>query len=895
MGLIGLNTTPAERMRGAKFADNFFNSAKVAENGGTIFGSPTFDGTGITLNGTTDYIEYAPAGSEFNVPQFSIVMDFFPNFSPDTGATSAFYDSSGSRYLCYLDSGGSLRLLFGGSAVFAISKTVLNPIWREGERNTLVVVAQSSVGPLSTVYLNGVVVATAAGGWTNGSITGIFTGGFNTPAPNFDGKISKFQVYHALLTEEEAVDFYDQTTYDYRQNMTLDLPCDTRYHNPVTNKAQDSTFNGNDATLGDGVTAPLMPTKLSGRRGYEFDGVDDYLSGLTAPTGNFTVSVAKRVSGVVSITQENDLTTWNQLFSSGGFTGDLLSLRVHPTILTDLQEYDEQYWLNERLNVNGLPSGLLSDLISEGALVMYHDYRSGSFRDWSENDNDGTPTGVTWATRAINYPSPTTPKIVVSNASELQTTEGTLVVLCELFNASGTKRLITKRDAGSTQVYWSIKNATTMQFFDGSNFREIPADPLTARYMAVNFASGEKCEGFENGLSIGLYDDVSTIATNTADVWIGNSDITPLALQNCDLKAAMYLNRKLTEEEHTRLYSELYGDEWATETDRSLATDLTGYVNPADPTMKFALDVNNRSGVCADLSAQENTGTPDPGVMNAFTPFGAGAQFRDVNTGIGCGTSDVLNITGALTVSVWSKLGSTPAGTDYIVRRDHYGLFVGTVNYGFIVRDADDLGWTSVLSIGSLDFDKWHMLTGVYDPAAGKLHLYVDGVLNNTVNKTDGSIATSPGAILRIGGAPSDYDGAALLPQIFSEAKDATWVAEQYQLGLNALWQTDFAAQESIANETTGYLSNTPFSIQSGTWKISEDVIDDQPVKAIECVAAGVLSVPVSALNQTPGEGAYGTWDFWINKADPSDALISIVSQNLVSASLGYYVRVDTN
>jgi len=40
-------------------------------------------------------------------------------------------------------------------------------------------------------------------------------------------------------------------------------------------------------------------------------------------------------------------------------------------------------------------SGTLQSLINEGVVVLYHDYRSGTFLDWSGTGNDGIPTAPT--------------------------------------------------------------------------------------------------------------------------------------------------------------------------------------------------------------------------------------------------------------------------------------------------------------------------------------------------------------------------------------------------------------------------------------------------------------------------------------------------------------------
>lgn len=101
---------------------------------------------------------------------------------------------------------------------------------------------------------------------------------------------------------------------------------------------------------------------------------------------------------------------------------------------------------------------------------------------------------------------------------------------------------------------------------------------------------------------------------------------------------------------------------------------------------------------------------------------------------------------------------------------------------------------------------------------------------------------------------------------------------------------TDWGAYESVANETVGFISNTPFTIDSGTWKISTDTISGKNVKVIECVAAGILYIPTSIFQQTPTEAAYGTWEFYVYKADASTMNVVICGQANNAITAGDYL-----
>jgi hypothetical protein len=97
----------------------------------------------------------------------------------------------------------------------------------------------------------------------------------------------------------------------------------------------DVSGNGTHAGLGDGSTASTIPDK-SQTRGYRFDSVGDFMSGLPALSGDYTVVFAEPNN----VSVDNSDTLYNQIQTPGGFGGHLLELVVVPELLTPTQVFD---------------------------------------------------------------------------------------------------------------------------------------------------------------------------------------------------------------------------------------------------------------------------------------------------------------------------------------------------------------------------------------------------------------------------------------------------------------------------------------------------------------------------------------------------------------------------
>lgn len=85
------------------------------------------------------------------------------------------------------------------------------------------------------------------------------------------------------------------------------------------------------------------------------------------------------------------------------------------------------------------------------------------------------------------------------------------------------------------------------------------------------------------------------------------------------------------------------------------------------------------------------------------------------------------------------------------------------------------------------------------------------------------------------------------------------------------------------------FLSNSPFQIASGTWAVEMDTIDGVDVKVIRCKTAGIIYVPTSLFQVSSTLSAYGTWKFYLKKADASALSVAFIAQ-ATSITAGDYV-----
>jgi hypothetical protein len=251
------------------------------------------------LDGANDSVAYKMQGWESNDANISFVIEFWPDFDCDDGENRYFLSGDFPKTYILKNSSNNMLIRIGSVTIATISCATLQTAWLTGQRNTLVI---SSTSGDTNAWLNTTQILTSdSSAWSPSAISNFVVGTFNVGATgaNFDGTIGRVLLFRdALLTEQEAIDYYEQTTWSYMDNAILHLPMRMAEHDPDNTRTLDVSGNGNHATIAGGVT------KRS-ERGYDFTG--GYLattSGAIQSTGSlYTVAfiVSKRVSGLTAL------------------------------------------------------------------------------------------------------------------------------------------------------------------------------------------------------------------------------------------------------------------------------------------------------------------------------------------------------------------------------------------------------------------------------------------------------------------------------------------------------------------------------------------------------------------------------------------------------------------
>jgi len=359
MTLLTKNSTPAERGRGCSFSEPLASAGDVVANNGSITGTPTFSrADGSNLDGSTDRILYnenpLPTNNVFSMVGWVRCEGTSASSIRGTAFGSATFTVAIKGVVVRVNSGnGDLVISFGDGATSDNTITFVTDIVTTNV-DTWYHIALTYNGTNMIGYTNGASVGTVAQAYGDSALE-TFEIGYQTNLNNtesyWQGDVKGVKVFHRVLTATELLDMYEQDVYHYRNNPIVNLPMDFERYDATNSDTLDISGNGNDA----GIT---NATKLTDRKGYNFDGTGDYLtvthdSSMNIGTGNYTFSMWVYVTTMVKaqhhtlIVKDNPETATGWIFqviATGATPGTVNFRRNAGNVYVSTQQIQQGTW-----------------------------------------------------------------------------------------------------------------------------------------------------------------------------------------------------------------------------------------------------------------------------------------------------------------------------------------------------------------------------------------------------------------------------------------------------------------------------------------------------------------------------------------------------------------------
>lgn len=546
---------------------------------------------------------------------------------------------------------------------------------------------------------------------------------------------------------------------------------------------------------------------------------------------------------------------------------------------------------------------IIQDLITEGACVLYSDYRSGSVYDYAKGTrHPSTMTDCHFNGAGVQFLS--SGKISITDSLHtLELTTGTIIVFGKFDNVdSGT--LVHKEDGGGRNYKFGFTSSTEL-FFKG-RYSSGSALTISAGKSchAVSFISGSDPVGYTDGIYVGDYDNAITVATNDAPLLIGHEFESVEGIQGCTISAVIICNRVLTATEHAQVYGELAQKKWP----KSQVTKSTGMVKTStnDTSLISYWDFKPVNNTIRDLGYYGNTLTKSKGgPVYCQTALGPAMYFDGVDDYLYTATEDPYK-RDTFTISCWIKPEDLSATFSLFgLASSHYYVGVASPNrLIFYTRDSAFGSDTDYSSNDVLILGEWQHVVFTCSTNGSNVtkKIYLNNILKKNITHTNGWYATygTSVGIATLNGSSSFFKGWMSELKYYSDAKDPAWVQKEYEKGLTALSQTNFGIRDEHQNVTDDIY---PFSQIGGAHNIKSEnlftvapggsnILDNAVVKALWCQTPGYILISGDRLGQTPTECAYGTWDFWLFFALDSTSTVSI-HLFLDDAANGYRLHFD--
>jgi len=329
----------------------------------------------------------------------------------------------------------------------------------------------------------------------------------------------------------------------------------------------------------------------------------------------------------------------------------------------------------------------------------------------------------------------------------------------------------------------------------------------------------------------------------------------------------------LSETEITEITNEL--NDLPSDTNNLLKSVQESYYDADDPALVCALTFDKTTGVIPDETINANDATITGEAIVVDYDIGPASRFiSNANYAeIIRPNAPLAEITQgpSMAYSAWYKpfgfkniqtIVSQQNGTG--IGRSWMAFFTGV---GRVINT--NLGGSTLETDINAELGQWYHVVINYlakapsDPY-GKLQIWVNGELNVEQIKdidegADGDINLFVGKTFGNGTAGYNHEHL-----IYTRGLLPFEIEALYNKGV-VQFQGGFGVKETDAI-STGFIDNSPFQVNGGSFKLNSEVIDGNIVKTIECVTDGNIYADINDLNISFEEVSYGTWEWWMLK-----------------------------
>jgi hypothetical protein len=534
----------------------------------------------------------------------------------------------------------------------------------------------------------------------------------------------------------------------------------------------------------------------------------------------------------------------------------------------------------------------LDALKSQSKLALWLDFRTGSLQDKSGNNNHANYVSgaVSFANGKYGKGLKVGPNglIRVLDSASMRYTACTMIAFFESGSQKVNQRFLSHRTSTTRLDFYYSSNL--IGTYNGSTTSSIATSPFSANMVGVKVDSVlTRPRAYMNGSFVGEMSAAIAMGTGTIDAYIGNF-YTGASNQNHDgiIYGIVIINTTdVSDEDINQIYNEWYAAKGAGD---PKATNFSFPVKEqTDATLVCHLDAaaKRSDNYYTDLSGNGNHGRSQGVLTERASPFGRFARFNGVRGLVGMGAMNAktsLSLgTNDFTYGGWFNTGNL--AQTYFLAGAYSStpiIFMAITNAGAISYRLHD-GTTNLESnyAAGLRANSIHHIVFSVSRALNSLYIYLDGALVSTVDISTitGSLTTANEFLL---GANNSYAVPTNSNSTIGFKEFRLYNGKALSATEISRWYSEYAAKPvfnlrmeqvapTLANVTSGKLSNTPFTVATGTWRVTQDA---NKKKWIESVVAGI------AYMSSPN--MYGTCVYRVYKGRDGNVLKVLFAANVI-------------